>query len=247
MAGHRPEVIMLKLGNAAHFRRSVAGVCLLVAPVLFAGAEILAPESVGDPAGQLADYAQHRGPLLAAALLGIAATIFFLPAIFGVLHVIRTRGVRFSHVGAAMCVYGLVTAHAALSGVNLAFYEMTSPNLSRPEMVKLLDDLTNAPAIGAPLVLGHLIFGVGVLLLGIGIWRSQAFPRWAGPCVALWILVDVAASSLPVGHVVGDVASGAFAVLGFGTLGLTLLTSTDASWDAAPSLEPALLSERTLA
>jgi hypothetical protein len=243
MADQRPEVNMFTPGNPTQLRRRIAGVSLLVAPVLFAGAEILTPESSGDPASQLANYAEHRGATLAASLLGIAATIFFLPAIFGVVHMIRARAVTLAHIAGAMCVYGLVTAHAALGGVNLMFYEMTSPNLDKGEMVKLLDDVTHAPAVGAPLVLGHLVFGVGILLLGISVWRSQAFPRWAGPCVSLWIVVDAVIGSLPVDHVVGDLASNAFALVGFGTLGWALLTATDASWIAVRAVEAAQVSE----
>jgi hypothetical protein len=222
---------MFKLGNAAAFRRSVAGVSLLLAPVLFAGAEILAPDSNGTGAAQLANYAQHRAVLLAAALLGLGATMFFVPAIFGILHKVRERGVTFAHIAAAMCIYGLVTAHAALGGVNIMFYEMTSPNLNKSAMASLLDTLSNGPAIAAPLLLGHFVLAIGMLLLGIGVWRSRAFPRWAGPCIVLWIVVDILIGSAPVNHVVADIASNAFALIGFGTLGWTLLTSTNASWD----------------
>ena len=205
---------MFTLGNAAHFRRTVAGVSLLCAPVFFAGAEILSPESEGSGASQLALYAEHRGPLLASAMLGLAATIFFIPAIFGILHLVRTRGVTFAHVAVAMCLYGLVTAHAALSGVNIMFYEMTSANVNKFAMATLLDELTSGPAVAAPLLLGHLIFAIGMLLLGIGVWRSRAFPGWAGPCLVLWIVVDLLVSSAAVGHVVGDIASNAFALVG---------------------------------
>jgi hypothetical protein len=52
---------------------------------------------------------------------------------------------------------------------------------------------------------------------------------------ALWIVVDLLIGSAPVGHVVGDIASNAFALAGFATLGWTLLTSTDASWEQTSS------------
>ena len=240
---------MFTLGNAAHFRRTVAGVSLLCAPVFFAGAEILSPESDGSGASQLALYAEHRGSLLAAAMLGLASTVFFIPAIFGILHRVRARGVTFAHIAAAMCLYGLVTAHAALGGVNIMFYEMTSPNVNKSAMVTLLNELTSGPAVAAPLLLGHLIFAIGMLLLGIGVWRSRAFPRWAGPCVVLWIVVDLVVSSAPVSHVVGDIASNAFGLVGFATIGWTLLTSTDASWDQRSSdhSEPAVQAASTQA
>ena len=44
-------------------------------------------------------------------------------------------GVTFAHIAVAMCLYGLVTAHAALGGINIMFYEMTSPNVNKSAMV----------------------------------------------------------------------------------------------------------------
>src|SRR5258705_11842749 len=95
----------------AEFRRTVAGLCLLLAPVLFAAAELLGPDASGDPASQLAAWSEHRSTLIASALLGIASAIVFIPALFGLLHRVRVRGAVFGHVAPALMLYGLVTPH----------------------------------------------------------------------------------------------------------------------------------------
>ncbi len=51
---------MVNIRQAANFRRTVAALCLLLAPLLFAAAELLAPDAPGDAATQLAAFAEHR-------------------------------------------------------------------------------------------------------------------------------------------------------------------------------------------
>ena len=227
---------MLKIGNAAHFRRTVAGLCLLIAPLLFVVAEI-APQPSGSAAAQLASYAQHRDQLLAGLLLGIASSMLFIPALFGLLHQIRDRGVVYAHVAAAMIVYGLVTA-AALWGVNAVFWEMAKPGMNPSAMATLLDGIHHASAVGAPLLAGHYPFALGVLLLGVAVWRACLAPRWAGILVALFPVSDAVLS--PAGDVTSALISGAIGVVGFGALGWRMLATPDASWDQLPeiSVEP---------
>src|SRR5216683_5527806 len=74
-ARRKLEDIVLKIGNTAHFRRTVAGLCLVAAPLLFAAAEIATPQPSGNAAAQLASYAQHRDQLLAGLLCGIASSM----------------------------------------------------------------------------------------------------------------------------------------------------------------------------
>ncbi len=226
---------MLKIRNAAHFRRTVAGLCLLIAPLLFAVAEI-APQPSGSAAAQLASYAQHRDQLLAGLLLGIASSMLFVPALFGLLHQIRDRGVVYAHVAAAMIVYGLVTA-AALWGVNAMFWEMAKPGMNPSAMATLLDGIHHAPAAAA-LLAGHYLFALGVLLLGVAVWRAGLAPRWAGILVALFPVSDAVLS--PAGDVTSALISGAIGVAGFGALGWRMLAAPDASWDQLPeiSVEP---------
>lgn len=222
---------MFKISDAAHFRRTVAGLCLVAAPLLFAAAEITSPDSSGSPAAQLARYAQHRDQLLAGVLCGIAFSMLFTPALFGLLQQIRRRGVVFGHLAAAMIVYGLV-ATAALWGANAVFWVMAGPGMNRGAMVSLLTSLEHgSAAAAAPLLAGHYLFAIGVVLLGIAVWRARLTPRWAGILLALWPVSDVALSSA------GDMASlvsDAIGIAGSAALGWRMLTAPDASWDMPP-------------
>jgi hypothetical protein len=225
---------VLKIGNAAHFRRTVAGLCLLAAPLVFAAAEITQQPS-GSAAAQLASYAQHRDQLLAALLLGIASSMLFVPALFGLLHQIRERGVVYAHVAAAMIIYGVV-AVAALWGVNATFWVMVKPGMNRSAMVTLLNGIEHAPAVGAPLLAGHYLFALGVVLLGVAVWRARLAPRWAGILVVLFPVADVVLS--PIGDVPSALISSAIGLVGFGALGLRMLTTSDAAWDQVPEISP---------
>jgi hypothetical protein len=225
---------VLKIGNAAHFRRIVAGLCLLAAPLLFAAAKI-APQSSGSAAAQLANFAQHRDQLLAGLLLGIASSMMFVPALFGLLHQIRERGVVYAHIAAAMIVYGVV-ATAALWGVNATFWVMAKPGMNRSAMVTLLNGIEHAPAVGAPLLASQYLFALGVVLLGVAVWRARLAPRWAGILVALFPVADVVLS--PIGGVASAVISSAIGLVGFGALGLRMLTTSDAAWDQVPEISP---------
>jgi Domain of unknown function (DUF4386) len=230
---------VLKISDAAHFRRVVAGLCLVAAPLLFAAAEIATPQPSGSAAAQLASFAQHRNLLVVGVLCGLASSMCFIPALFGLLHKIRNRGVAYGHAAAALIIYGLVT-QAALGGINVMFWVMTKPGMNHAAMVNLLNGLEQhgSAVLAVPLLAGHYVFAVGVVLLGIAVWRARLAPRWAGILVALWPVSDVALSSA------GDLASlisDAIGIAGFAVLGWRLLTAPDSSWDAPPEIaaEPA--------
>lgn len=227
---------MLRISDAAHFRRAVAGLCLVAAPLLFAAAEIATPQPPGSAAAQLAAFAQHRDQLLAGVLCGLASSMLFVPALFGLLHQIRDRGVVYAHVAAALIVYGLVTG-AALGGINVMFWVMTKPGMTRGAMVSLLNGLQHgSAALGAPLLAGHYLFAFGVVMLGAAVWRARLAPRWAAILLALWPVSDIALS--PAGDL-ASLVSDAIGIAGFAALGLRLLATPDREWDTIPAA-PAL-------
>jgi hypothetical protein len=116
-----------------------------------------------------------------------------------------------------------VTAHAALTGINLTFWAMSDPSLDRGQMVRLLDILHNTPAVGAPLLIGHYIFALGVVALGIAITRSRIFPHWTGFAVIAAVIVDIVADVLPITHEPGEMLSNLLFITGLVAIGICML------------------------
>lgn len=227
--------------SASRFRRTVAGAALLLGPVLFAAAELSSPALSGTSAQQLAQLGAQRNQQVASSLLSIATAMVLLVGVLGAVHLVRRRGAGLAHAAAIFCVYGLVAAHAALAGVNLVFAELGSPSLDRSSMVALYDTITHDAALGAPLLLGHYALVIGVILLGIALWRGAVGPRWAAVCIVLYPVSDVLLSFVPVGDA-GEWISNGLGIAGLGALGLFVLRMTDAQWEApvATAHEPSL-------
>lgn len=220
---------MFKIWNATNFRRSVAGVCLVFAPILFAAAELLGPDTSGGASSQLAQFAEHRDALLATVLLGIGSAMLFIPALFGLLQQIRARGVVYGHLSAFFVIYALI-ATTALSGINLVFWEMAKPGQNHAAMVTLLNGLQHE-SVGLFLLIGHYLLAIGFVLLGIAVGRAKLAPRWAWILVILFPVVDVVAGFTPLDGIVSDVLSDACGVVGFAALGIRMLMERDAAWE----------------
>lgn len=220
---------MFTISNAANFRRTVAGCCLIIAsPILAVGVALL-PDYTTDSATELAQYAAQRGQALAGGLLTIAFALVFVPGLFGVLHRIRGRGVVYGHVAALLLTFGSIMT-VVMGTIQLLTYEMTAPGLDRASMARLLDAVNNDHAITLPMVLGtNFLFSIGLILLGVAVWRSHVAPWWSALAVILFPVL---------GYLPGGLAAlaGSFAVgaVGFGVIGARLLTCTDADWDQTP-------------
>jgi hypothetical protein len=91
-------------------------------------------------------------------------------------------------------------------------------------MTHLMDVLMNTPAAGLPLLVGHLIFGLGLIALGVAVLRSRAFPIWTGAALVAWLVLDMTLGSVPVPHAVADITSSIFGVAALGAIGWLMLT-----------------------
>jgi hypothetical protein len=218
--------------SASTFRRLTAGCALVTGPLLFAAAEILAPEQVDGDRQQFAEFAAHRGALLASSFFSIASALVLIPGFLGLVHLVRRRGVTYANIAALLLGYGLIAAHAALGGVSLVFAEMVAPGLNHAAMYELFHSMMHDVGLGAPLLAGHYIFVIGLILLGVAIWRGRVGPTWASVCVLLFPISDVLLSNVH-NAAVSDIVSNVFSVVGFGALGLYLLTMSNHDWDAA--------------
>jgi hypothetical protein len=220
---------VLKIWDAANFRRTLTALCLIGAPLFFAGAELLSPPQVdNDPTAMLANLAQYHDRQMISTLLGIGAAILFIPLVFGLIHILSERGVVLGHLGGGLILLGNITG-VVLGGLNLALWAMSAPGIDRSAMVAPLTVMGQSPVLGL-LISGHDIFALGILLLGIGLWRAGVAPRWAGICIFLAVIVDVAAGIAFGDSLIVSVLSDALLIIGFGSLGWELLTESDKKW-----------------
>src|SRR5437879_1749692 len=183
---------MLKIWDPTNFRRTLSDLSLNLPPIFFAIAENTYPASYGNVAAQLDIAARNHDVMLADIYLGIASAILFIPAVFALLHVTRRRGVVLGHVAAILTVAGVCLAHLALGGLQLMLWAMAGPGVDRQAMAAFIDKTMQNPA-GLPLVLGHDLFALGLIVFGTAVWRSGFGYRWAGPAIAIGVVIDIAA------------------------------------------------------
>jgi hypothetical protein len=222
---------MLKIWDPTNFRRTLGGLCLILAPVLFAVAEITYPSSSGNGAEQLDAAARNYNVMLADIYFGIASAILFMPAIYALLHLMRRRGVVLGHVAAILTVAGLCLAHLALGGLQLMLWAMAGPGVDRQAMAAFIDKVQQNPA-GLPLVLGHDLFALGVILFGIAVWRCGFGYRWAGPAIAIGVVLDIVGGTIGLPDMLIAIVSDAIFVTGLAAIGLKVLLTSDAEWEA---------------
>lgn len=192
-------------------RRWIGAAGLVLGPVCFAAAEFTGPETSGTSAQMLHDMAGARGPLLVSALLTLLTAVFFVPGLFAMLSRPLARGRWFALAGLGLSLWSFLT-NVALVGANAMFWSMTEPGMEPSPMVRLLESLHTNPL--APVMLsGHFVLVLGVLLLGIGLWRAGIGPRWAAAAIGLAGVADVALS--PFGEL-GSIVSNALVLAGFG-------------------------------
>ncbi len=222
---------MLKIWDPTNFRRTLGGLCLILAPILFAIAEITYPASNGNGAAQLDIAARNHDVMLADIYFGIASAILFIPAVFALLHVTRRRGVVLGHLAAILTVAGVCLAHLALGGLQLMLWAMAGPGVDRQAMAAFIDKTMQNPA-GLPLVLGNDLFALGLIVFGIALWRSGFGYLWAGPAMAIGIVIDIVGGTIGLPDTLISVLSDAIFVTGLAAVGLRVLLTSDSDWEA---------------
>jgi hypothetical protein len=232
------EVEMLKIWNASNFRRTVGGLCLIAGGLLNLAGELTFPSPPGGqwtPSGYLAIATQQHDRLVLATYIQIVWAILFIPGLIALLHVIRARGVVLVHIGVILAIVGAALSGLVLAGFDLTLSFMGAPGLDTAAMTALLQKGVNDP-IGAPLLLGFYIAGVGFFLIGLAVWRSGFAYRWVGPLISIVFVAEF----IPIHN---EIVSHVFSVLsaiGPVALGYRLLTISDAAWESgeAPAALP---------
>jgi hypothetical protein len=192
---------MSGISDAHHFRKMVAGFCMVFAPLCVLVGFIADPD---------ASYA----------FLFVGA-VLMVPAALGLMHMLREREVAFGHMGGGLSLIGLM-GMAGLVGMDVG---------GTTDLVDRVDHLTG---VGNWMFVATMGFGLGMAMLGLGVFRAHAVVSWAAACLMIGgIAFDVALLASSAGIAI---ASAAATLTGLGFTGLVVWRESDDAWEHTPAL-----------
>lgn len=221
---------MLGSTDPHRFRKTVAGCCMIAAPALFLLASFMTPAvSDNSDAALIQAAASDPDRWVFGALLALAGWALFVPAVLGLMHMLRERGVAFGHTGGALALLGTVCAIANAT-LMLVIWQMGAG--STDQMISLLERLGNETASGLVLFILPVFVTIGGLVLCWGLTVTHAAAPWMTAALAigavLYAFASVALSQWLF------VAASALTLLGLGAIGRVVLAETVEEWEHTP-------------
>jgi hypothetical protein len=223
----------MHLSDAHHFRKLIAGACMVVAPLVLLVAVVIHPASDTNEATQVATIADNLDAWYVAHLLAFISIGLMVPAVLGLMHMLREREVAFGYLGGGLAMVGLL-AFAAIVGMEMAMWQMVAGGSTR-EAVGLLERLNDTTGIVIPFLLVSFGFSLGLACLAFGLLRARF--------VQSWMAISVAVGAIVFGFAVGTamnwlaIVGAAFLVVGLGAIGRMVLRETDEAWEHTPEYE----------
>lgn len=169
------------------YRRNVAAAGLVAAAVLSAASVVLQPTFVDGYAARLAAFDDAGARSAVSAVTFILGQLPLLVGVLGVAHLLRGRSPRLSAVAATLCALG-VFGHAVFGGISLVYVVAAGDESHRDAYASLMQQVEGSPVMVFA-ALGLLGTVLGLLLLGVSLWRSRLVARWVP--VALWAFLVV--------------------------------------------------------
>src|SRR3954470_11985876 len=98
--------------DSHHFRKTIAGCCMVLAPLAALIAFVFSPPIHSNAGRQVAAFAAHQDKALFSALMTLVAVVLAVGATLGLMHMLRERGAAYGHAGGALALLGFVATAA---------------------------------------------------------------------------------------------------------------------------------------
>jgi hypothetical protein len=214
--------------NTAALTRGTVAASLATCAVLTVVAVLTMPDFSGSQTQWLKEIAAAPTASAVSAVLFVGSQLPFAVGLVGVAHLLRDRTPVLAALGAALAVLGGF-GHAAYGGVNLVMLQMAKDPANATVHADVLNGVGSGPAVPF-MAMGLLGTVIGLVLLGVAVWRAGVGPRWLGPVLVLFVVVEFAGAGLSVW---AGYASALLFLVGFLTLALVVARSTTAVWTTA--------------
>lgn len=184
--------------RTARTRRVGLALAMFVAPWLIVvsetGHSLANPQGKDDidPAVALAIATDHTTLQRWSSFAALVGAMLFVPAVLGVMRLVRTRAARLGLVagvltaGGYLCYFALVLQGAFTETAMATVGGSTGQNVD--VLKATMDDPLGLGWVGPAFVLGNI---VGTFLLGLALIRARTAGRWAGYGLIAWSVLHV--------------------------------------------------------
>jgi hypothetical protein len=195
---------------------TAVAVLLVGAAVLDTLEQVISPLTSSTTYADVTAISQHQARFVASVLIGVAATLMFLPGILGLTARTVGRAPVASRIAAALICLGFPSFMGIRLGQAIELQGVRD-GLSTRATANLVDHLNSNP-IGILIVACFLVGTVvGVLVLGVAVWRA-GLPRLGASLIAAFGVVDMSTEGVVPGWLVHLML-----VVGFGVIALALV------------------------
>jgi hypothetical protein len=174
--------------------RRTAALGLVTSAVLLAGSAVTQPRLTGSAAGKLDAIASAGARADLSAVLFAVAQLPFLLGMLGVGALLRPGARRLAGLGTGLAVAGAF-GHTLFGGVSLTYLVMARETAGQPAYARLVSDIESSPVMLVSVV-GLAGTVLGLVLLSIALFRTGVGPRWIGPVVWAFLVVEFVGGSL---------------------------------------------------
>ena len=230
---------MLSLSDPISFRKAVAGVSLI--GFSLAGLISCLPdanEGTGTKGAQLqAIAAAHHSGIWLSGLIFMLSAILTVPALGGMLHLLRHRGVAAGHIGAVFLLLGAF-GHMGYGTWQLMVSRV--PGGTDPAaMAAYLDRASVIQGVLLPLLFAVVI---GLVLMTIALRRSGFAPLWVPVAAVAVTLFELGSNATALSNSKWTpVVTWAIVAITFGYLGIRVLAMSRDAWAQQLAAGPARL------
>jgi hypothetical protein len=226
---------MFKFSDSHHFRKTVAGACMVIAPLLLLVGVVIHPERKDDVGAQLAVISGHLDAWYIAYALILASLVLAVPAVLGLMHMLREREVVLGHLGGALGLIGVLALTGLTAIYGFVGWQAAVPGADHVQMTALFERLTHTAGVVVPFFAMSFAFMLGVAVLALGLYRARAVQSWMAALVVIGV-VGLAVSAFVVTSWLAIVAA-AFLLVGLGSIGRYVLRESDADWEHTPEYQ----------
>ena len=224
---------MSRLSDSHHFRKTIAGMCMIVAPLLLVVGMIVHPESKTDVGDQLAVVSANMDQWYAAHLILDISLVLAVPAVLGLMHMLREREVAYGHLGGGLAMVGLLATMGIVAMEGFVGWQAGAATGSdQAAMTALFERVTETTGIVIPFFVMSFAFTVGMLFLAAGLYRARAVQSWTAAMLGLGSIVFAVGSGMAENTVA--VIGAAVLLVGFFQVGRKVLAESDEEWEHTP-------------